>query len=215
MNTKTIKKLYRTQEKNYTVTLAQISGDIFQVTVHTQDHEPKTGTLVIKKHDLNKNELFFELNKQLLKAHVAASNNKSYAIQLCNTNSQYLVQSLQTVIPAYGLPKINPALQTHIPKTQTHTPAQSSDQNSNCNFSHQDSQLLGQNTLKAPLAGKIIKILAKNNQSVTINQPIVIIESMKMENEICAPYDATIKTLPICTGDLVKVGQVLMVFEKT
>lgn len=69
-------------------------------------------------------------------------------------------------------------------------------------------------TLTAPLGGKIIKILAEPNQNVTTNQPLVIIESMKMENEICAPHNAIVKTLHIHTGDLVKVGQVLIVFEK-
>ena len=38
-----IKKPYRIREKNYTVTLTHISGDIFQVTVQTQAQEPKTG----------------------------------------------------------------------------------------------------------------------------------------------------------------------------
>ncbi|MBD3231571.1 hypothetical protein GF322_02800 [Candidatus Dependentiae bacterium] len=74
-------------------------------------------------------------------------------------------------------------------------------------------QISLQESLKSPLAGKVIKIHPKENQFVLKNQPLVIIESMKMENEILAPHDTFIKNIQIIESDLVKQNQILMKFE--
>ena len=68
-------------------------------------------------------------------------------------------------------------------------------------------------TLTSPLAGRVITILVSAGQYVTAGQPLVIIESMKMENELCAPNNAFIKTLSITPGNLVQTNQVLIIFE--
>lgn len=68
--------------------------------------------------------------------------------------------------------------------------------------------------LKSPLAGLVVKIKATVGQFVEKNQPIVVIESMKMENEMSAPFSAFIKTLSISEGNLVKQNQVIVTFEK-
>lgn len=68
-------------------------------------------------------------------------------------------------------------------------------------------------TLTSPLAGRVITILVSAGQHVTAGQPLVIIESMKMENELCAPNNAFIKTLSIAPGNLVQTNQVLIIFE--
>ncbi len=69
------------------------------------------------------------------------------------------------------------------------------------------------NSLTSPLAGRIIKIYVKPNQTVINNQILVIIESMKMENEIRAENDAFVKTISISESDLVEQNQMLMTFE--
>ena len=68
--------------------------------------------------------------------------------------------------------------------------------------------------LKSPLAGLVVKIKAQVGQFVEKNQTLVVIESMKMENEISAPFSAFIKTLSISEGNLVKPNQVIVVFER-
>ncbi len=68
--------------------------------------------------------------------------------------------------------------------------------------------------LKSPLAGLVVKIKVAVGQFVAKNQPVVVIESMKMENEICAPFPAFIKTLSISEGNLVKPNQVIVSFER-
>lgn len=68
--------------------------------------------------------------------------------------------------------------------------------------------------LKSPLAGLVVKVKVVVGQFVEKNQPLVVIESMKMENEITAPFAAFIKTLSISEGNLVKPNQVIVVFEQ-
>ncbi|MBM3893595.1 acetyl-CoA carboxylase biotin carboxyl carrier protein subunit [Candidatus Dependentiae bacterium] len=68
-------------------------------------------------------------------------------------------------------------------------------------------------TIKSPLAGRVTKILVCPNQVVTKGQPLLMIESMKMENEIGAPTTGSIKTISISLGDVVKPNQVLVVLE--
>ncbi len=70
------------------------------------------------------------------------------------------------------------------------------------------------NTLKSPLAGRIIKLFAHPGQHVKVGQPLVLIESMKMENEICASSAGFIKTIFIAEGNVVQQKQTLIEFEK-
>ena len=71
-----------------------------------------------------------------------------------------------------------------------------------------------ESSLKSPLAGRVTKMLVKTGQAVTKNQPLIIIESMKMDNEICATCNALVKTISISEGNLVQPDQVLISFEK-
>jgi biotin carboxyl carrier protein len=66
-------------------------------------------------------------------------------------------------------------------------------------------------TVKSPLAGRITKVLVAVGQSVTKGQPLLLIESMKMENEICSPSNGSIQTISIQQGEVVKPHQVLLI----
>lgn len=64
--------------------------------------------------------------------------------------------------------------------------------------------------VKSPLSGRIVKILIKTGELVEKNQPLLIIESMKMENEIRSPCKAYVKNIQIKQNDLVQQNQVLI-----
>jgi biotin carboxyl carrier protein len=57
--------------------------------------------------------------------------------------------------------------------------------------------------VRAPMPGKIIKICVSEKEEVRKNQTLAIVEAMKMENEIKAPIDGTIKKIHVAAGDLV------------
>ena len=68
--------------------------------------------------------------------------------------------------------------------------------------------------IKSPLSGRVVRIVVQPGQAVRSGQPLLFIESMKMENEICAPNDAIIKTIFIVEGNVVQPNQLLIEFEK-
>lgn len=61
----------------------------------------------------------------------------------------------------------------------------------------------------APMPGKILGVKASAGQAVKKGQVIVILEAMKMENEIVAPQDGTVATINVAVGDSVEPGATL------
>ena len=61
----------------------------------------------------------------------------------------------------------------------------------------------------APMPGKILGVKAAIGQAVKKGEVIVVLEAMKMENEIVAPSDGTIASINVATGDSVEAGQTL------
>ena len=64
--------------------------------------------------------------------------------------------------------------------------------------------------LQAPMPGKIIKILVKENQSVKKGEVLLIMEAMKMEHKISAPREGIIQNFFYNEGDRVSQGQDLV-----
>ena len=69
-------------------------------------------------------------------------------------------------------------------------------------------------TLRSPLAGRITKVLVQEGDCINPEQTLLIIESMKMENEIRATFDGIIKNILISEGNLVQQNQELINFQK-
>ncbi len=65
----------------------------------------------------------------------------------------------------------------------------------------------------APMQGTIVKVHRKAGDTVKANQPLVVLEAMKMENEIRAPVDGDIVELRILAGDTVETGLVLAIIR--
>ncbi len=73
--------------------------------------------------------------------------------------------------------------------------------------------MISETHIKSPLAGRVVRVLSCAGAAVLAGQPLVVIESMKMENEICASRDGIIKTLFIALGNLVQPNQPLIELE--
>lgn len=69
-------------------------------------------------------------------------------------------------------------------------------------------------SLNAPLTGKIIKLFHKAGDAIDQGTPLLVIESMKMENEIRSERAGIIKTILIEPGDVVETNQSLILFEE-
>jgi len=69
---------------------------------------------------------------------------------------------------------------------------------------------VGGNVVSAPMPGKILRILVKEGEQVKTGQGLLVLEAMKMENEIPSPKDGIIKSILIKEGDTVDTGQALI-----
>lgn len=72
----------------------------------------------------------------------------------------------------------------------------------------------GDQELKSGMPGKIIEIFVKEGDIVKANKPLLIMEAMKMENEMRATRDVKIKEVRVKQGDSVESGAVLIKFEE-
>ena len=68
-------------------------------------------------------------------------------------------------------------------------------------------------TLKAQMPGKVIKILLEEGDLVNAGDGLVIIEAMKMQNELRSPKSGTVLSCGIQEGDTVSAGQLLFRIE--
>ncbi len=67
-----------------------------------------------------------------------------------------------------------------------------------------------EHTLQAPMPGTIIKVLVVEGDHVDLNQPLVVLEAMKMEHTVVAPYAGTVRVVPFAAGQLVSGGATLI-----
>ena len=67
----------------------------------------------------------------------------------------------------------------------------------------------------APMPGAVIRIGAEAGDTVTVGQPLVWLEAMKMEHTIAAPADGVLTELNVTVGQQVEVGTVLARVETT
>lgn len=65
--------------------------------------------------------------------------------------------------------------------------------------------------ITSPMPGTILKLNAAEGQAVKAGDVVLILEAMKMENEIVAPCDGTIKQLLVSKGSTVDTDQILAV----
>ena len=69
----------------------------------------------------------------------------------------------------------------------------------------------GQGSVKvnSPMPGKILSVKASVGQAVKKGEVLMILEAMKMENEVVAPEDGTVASIDVAAGDSVEAGVVL------
>ena len=71
----------------------------------------------------------------------------------------------------------------------------------------------GAHEIVAPMPGKIIKVAVAKDGQVKEGDPLLIMEAMKMQNELKAPAAGTVKSVNVKEGEAVSSQQVLMVLE--
>jgi len=67
--------------------------------------------------------------------------------------------------------------------------------------------------IKAPMPGKVIKLGVREGDRVRKNQTLVIVEAMKMENEIQTSIDGVVRKVHVSVGDVVDADRILAEIE--
>ena len=70
-------------------------------------------------------------------------------------------------------------------------------------------------SIEAPMPGRVVKILVSEGEAIELGAPVIIVEAMKMENELHAPVAGVVLRLAVSEGDTVDAGQVLVELEPT
>ncbi|HXE76558.1 MAG TPA: biotin/lipoyl-containing protein [Candidatus Xenobia bacterium] len=74
-----------------------------------------------------------------------------------------------------------------------------------------DAGLAGRQEVKAPMSGKVVRVLVRPGQEVEAGQGVAVVEAMKMQNEIPSPKKGEVEQVRVQEGDTVEHGTVLAV----
>ncbi len=66
--------------------------------------------------------------------------------------------------------------------------------------------------VKAAIPGRVLRVLVKPGDVVTAKQPLLVLEAMKMENDVRSTRDGTIRSVEVVAGQAVGAGDVLVRF---
>ena len=78
---------------------------------------------------------------------------------------------------------------------------------------HRPAELVNAKSVMAPLPGLILSVFVKPGDDVKTGQRLLMLEAMKMENEVNANQDGRVKEVRFKEGDSVNQGEVLIVLE--
>ena len=69
----------------------------------------------------------------------------------------------------------------------------------------------GATTVSAPMPGKVLEVKVKAGDAVKSGDVLMILEAMKMQNDILAPADGTVSDVRVSAGQTVSTGDVMIV----
>jgi biotin carboxyl carrier protein len=72
---------------------------------------------------------------------------------------------------------------------------------------------IGGGVLRAPMPGLVVRVLVEPGQRVAAEAGVVVLEAMKMENQLKAPAAGVVKAIRVGPGKAVEKGEVLVEFE--
>lgn len=75
------------------------------------------------------------------------------------------------------------------------------------------SQAAGEHTVVAPMPGRVVRVLVSPGDEVAARQSVIVVEAMKMENELRSPRAGRVKDVSVIAGTSVDAGRILVVIE--
>ena len=126
---------------------------------------------------------------------------KTYNITVNGVTYVVNVEEVANGAPAVSAPAPTPAPAPVSTPTPAPTPAPTAPKSTGA---------AGAVTVKAPMPGNIMKINVKSGAAVKKGDVLVVLEAMKMENDICAPQDGVVASVEVSQGATVETDAVLV-----
>jgi biotin carboxyl carrier protein len=76
-----------------------------------------------------------------------------------------------------------------------------------------DVAIAGEQRILAPMPGRVLRVLVKSGDLVAARQGLVVVEAMKMENELTSPKDGLVKDVAVSEGQSIESGRLLVIVE--
>ncbi len=80
--------------------------------------------------------------------------------------------------------------------------------------SEEKEEVYAEGEVRAEMAGTIVRILVEEGEKVSKDQPLMVMEAMKMESEIKSPVNGVVKKILVKEGDKVSAGSRLALVSK-
>ena len=71
----------------------------------------------------------------------------------------------------------------------------------------------GEQRITAPMPGRVVRVLVAAGDAVEARQPVIVVEAMKMENELRSPKAGRVTEVSVAAGTSVEAGRVLVVID--
>ncbi len=129
-------------------------------------------------------------------------NGKEYLVEVEEIEGEISVKSLEFVESVKSTPEVQPEVKPEVkveekpPEVKPEVPKAPAP--------------AGGNVVKAPLPGKVTRVLVKPGDKVSAGDVLLYIEAMKMENEIVAPSEGEVAQVFVKPGDVVETDQPLV-----
>lgn len=77
-------------------------------------------------------------------------------------------------------------------------------------FTRKSGAAVSQGEAHAPMPGLIVDVLVQAGDSVTLGQKLLVLEAMKTQQPVIAPFDGTVESIPVSKGEQVVEGALLV-----
>ncbi len=129
-------------------------------------------------------------------------NNKNYDVEVEElSSSQTTVSQVNTQVQQPAVPSAPKTVSTPVQKKPEPKPQTSVTVNE------------GETIIESPMAGVIVEVLANIGAHVKRGDTLLVLEAMKMENNILATRDGIVKSVNVSKGQEVEVGAPLIILE--
>ena len=129
--------------------------------------------------------------------YIVTLNGKEYAVEVANGQAQIVDAAKPAAAPA---PKAAPAPAPKAAPAPAPSPAPAP----------AAPAAAGKTVIEAPLPGNVFKVLVKAGDKVTSGQAVIVLEAMKMENEVFSPCDGVVASVNVTEGGTVNTGDVML-----